>query len=209
MLHSRGPLHIVYQRELGKDAFLCMESVPNAADQYRRPYIPSDEEFKALCAYLNSYLVTVPLDKRHFDLCCSVMVRLYVLCGLRNSEATDLLREEVRFSDNTLYIRHSKGDKDRIVPVSDEVAALLKRCDEFLEQRFPDRKYFFVNTRGERIINCNVDRWFRCHWQQCFNDKPKDQRPTVQDLRHTFVVRCIDSWGGEAGTDFGVKFPLL
>ena len=199
----------IYQRLQGKEAYIWQKTIHGVQSSYRRPYIASDEELKQFSEYLNRHLMSVPLQRRQLDLCYAVMFRLYLCCGLRNSEATDLLREEVRFSDQTFYIRHSKGDKDRIVPFSDEIAALLKCCDEFLEERFTNRQYFFVNTSGNRICGENVSEWLKHHWTCCFGSTSKDLRPTVQDLRHTFVVRCVDSWGCEERADFAVKFPLL
>ncbi len=199
-----------YLRNLGIESFIWHGTSPNIGKRiYRLPYIPSQQELKIFANYVDQKLLSIPLERRHFFLCLAVIIRLFALCGLRNSEAADMLREEVRFSDNTLYIRHSKGDKDRIVPFNKDIGVLLRRCDKFLEERFPNRQYFFVNFSGKHISRNNIAKWFREQWQKCFGKKNNNQRPTVHDLRHMFVVRCVDQWGGENGADFSIKFPLL
>lgn len=76
--------------------------------------------------------------------------RLLFLLGLRISEALDLQRHEVRFTDCTLYIR-SKNNKNRIVAFDEGLARLLREYDNAMEQQIPQRPYFFQEMLKEDL----------------------------------------------------------
>jgi integrase/recombinase XerD len=57
-------------------------------------------------------------------------------CGLRRSEAYNLLIEDVDFDKNILFIRQAKGYKDRYVPISEKV------CERIKVFVYQHRRYF-------------------------------------------------------------------
>lgn len=56
-----------------------------------------------------------------------VLFRLIYCCGLRLSEATHIKLNAVDLAAGVITIYHSKGRKDRLVYISDDMAELLKR----------------------------------------------------------------------------------
>ena len=56
----------------------------------------------------------------------SDMVTLAINSGLRVNELFSLKREDVDFHRDVLYIKHSKTDEDREVPLNDTARELLR-----------------------------------------------------------------------------------
>lgn len=70
--------------------------------------------------------------------------------GMRKAELCNLLQENVDFSKKELRVI-GKGNKTRIIPVSDE---LLKNLEKFNTERKPEKnseKYFFINRKGKKL----------------------------------------------------------
>ena len=53
-------------------------------------------------------------------------IKLIYCCGLRLSECLSLTVHDINAKDNKLWIRQSKGHKDRMVPISDQMIQELK-----------------------------------------------------------------------------------
>ena len=56
------------------------------------------------------------------------MLSLFYACGLRRSELLNLKTVDVDSKRYLLIIRNAKGRKDRVVPVSDKIITLLRKC---------------------------------------------------------------------------------
>jgi integrase/recombinase XerD len=67
-------------------------------------------------------------------------------CGLRRSEATNILLTDLDRDRGLLHIREGKGRIDRVVPVSDKVWV---KIDEYIEG-FTPRRYLFEGQDGRR-----------------------------------------------------------
>ncbi len=180
----------------GIEAYLLPQGkIPRV--HYREPYIPSLEELKQFAKFVDEEVVKP--GKRHSQFAVSYVViyRLLFLLGLRISEAIDLRREEVRFTDNTLYIRHSKGDKDRVVAFDDGLARLLSDFDVFAERYWPQRTYFFGTDSDNRPSIDSFEAWFKRSWLKCFGEHGRHALPTPHCLRHAYVVHLVDLWAAQ------------
>ena len=76
------------------------------------PYILSRDELTELFRAVDEYDASL---HRHVPRFYGGIFRLYYHCGMRLNEPLILLRSDVDLNDGTIYIRHSKGDKDRNV----------------------------------------------------------------------------------------------
>jgi len=138
-----------------------------------------------------------------------LIFRLYCCLGLRNSEAAGIASEDVNFKDGILTILNSKGYKDRLVYLPDDLAA---RCSDYYDylcnnlEFYP--KWFFPGMNPEKPLpNTSIDNVFKRFWNKtpyanCNNE------PTVHDFRFTFVVRRMNLWA-EQGLDLKVMMPYL
>ena len=194
-----------YMHELGLPASM---STTYGKTVHQVPYVPSAEEIGKFLRYVDNYSVARSTSYDRFPCEYSIMFRLYFLCGMRLSEAILLKRGNVDLSKGSIYIKHSKGDKDRYVYTSEDLRILLNRYDRKMEDYIPDREYFFPGKEtGKPFAPGTLGSQFHRIWDKCFPCWT-GKRPTVHSLRHAFVVERINGWAKE-GKDFKVMVPVL
>lgn len=177
------------------------------SSEHSKTYVPTREECSVLFSVIDKWNPVSGIPE-YLSCAYSVLFRLYYCLGLRLNEAVVLRRKDVSFDCGTLYIRHSKGDKDRIVFVQDELLDLMQRYDAKVSTHLPERQWFFPSKKqGQHPWKHNVCRRFRQFWQLSFPDW-KGKRPTVHSLRHAFVVYTVNDWV-EDGRDASALFPYL
>lgn len=173
-------------------------------------YIPSEEEIHTLLAYIDNRCnknFNPPFANR-VKIVYPVIFRLYYFCGLRLNEAVMLKREDVDLNTGRIFIRHSKGDKDRYVYTSEDLRELLVRYDRIMDKLVPSREWFFPGRTSEKHLwKGSLDYNFMIWWKECF-PAWKGKRPTIHSLRHAFVVKRINEWA-KNGLDFKVMVPVL
>ena len=173
-------------------------------------YIPSEEEILKLLTYIDNRTKQNfnPSVANRLKVEYPVIFRLYYFCGLRLNEVVMLKREDVNLNSGRLYIKKSKGDKDRYVYVAEDFRALLVRYDRYMDNLVPSREWFFPGCVADKHLwKGSLDNNFHLWWSECFPDW-KGKWPTVHSLRHAFVVRRINEWAKE-GLDFKVMVPVL
>ncbi len=193
----------------GVNAFLIPTSYYKPKEE-PHIYVPSAKEIEIFIKFVDKIKARTPALKLHLILTArKIIIRLLYLCGLRISEAIKLKRIDIDFKENTLYIRHSKGDNDRIVgfdPIF--LKPILEKYDEKAEKFFPSRTYFFESYTGEPIDSIYFRKWFKKTWRDCFPSCSPNSIPTPHSLRHSFVVHRIDQWVAE-GKDLKNLLPYL
>ena len=88
------------------------------------------------------------------------LVELVYSAGLRSAEAVGLDLGDVDFEQETVHVRLGKGAKDRIVPLGEEAAALVRR---YLEEARPElargaENALFLSVRGRRLDTSTLRR---------------------------------------------------
>ncbi len=153
-----------------------------------------------------------------FKPCSSAMSRQYVLpqlystihcCGLRPSEATNLLMEDVNLEHGWLDIRMTKTNRDRRLPVGESLLIQLREYDRLMQLRLPERKYFFPTTKEEHYRASSVGSLFSRLLRENGIAQPSvGPKGRLYDLRHHFVFRNINRWIDE-GKDVDALLPYL
>ncbi len=127
---------------------------------------------------------------------------LILLCGtgLRRAEIVALTLADVDLRGATLTVRHGKGDKRRVVPLSPQVVAEIRR---YLRRRrcLPGVDALLVKDWGEPLIPNTLYEALKALAVRAGLD-PK--RITPHAFRHTFATRVH-----EAGADIRVIQELL
>ena len=139
-----------------------------------------------------------------------VLFRLLYCCGLRNSEGCGITTEQVDLVNGILTILDSKGNKDRLVYMADDVIDVCKEYFDFLcDDLCGAPRWFFPARDPEKPLkNTSVDRVFNRFWSATACSSKCNNKPTVHDLRFTFVTDRINLWTME-GTDLDVMMPYL
>jgi len=66
------------------------------------------------------------LDEKIDDKIFHLAFELYLYHGLRRSELVKLMLQDVDFRNNVIYVRKTKGKKDRVVPIHDDMRFRLE-----------------------------------------------------------------------------------
>lgn len=172
------------------------------------PHIFDERETQAFFDVLDSYHPRHRVEQRLAGE-YRLLFRMYCCCGLRNSEAAGIAAECVNLETGVLTILNSKGQKDRLVYLPED---LRVSCCEYYDwlcgELGQQPHWFFPASDPEKPLrNVNVDSVFRRLWSKtpyanCNN------LPTVHDFRFTFVVNRMNRWS-EEGVDLQVAMPYL
>jgi len=195
----------LYMLSLGMDAYVPRHY---ASGTVAAPHILSMRELSELFAAVDSYELPQP-SLRRLGPTYRVLFRLYYCCGLRLVEACRLRRSCIDLVEGSISILHSKGDKDRLVPLAADVQAMCADYDATMQRIIPDREWFFPGMKPDRPFEkTSLDRKFRQLWALTSSAAAVDRQPTIQSLRHTFVVNKVNEWM-DAELDLGAMMPYL
>lgn len=187
--------------------------IPHDFCHFKRalPHIFEVEELVSFFSEVDSYF---PPDNRPVYLHrlaneYRLLFRWYLCCGLRNAEAAGILTENVDLETGTLTILDSKGNKDRLVYLPDDLLESTRQYHSYLTDTLgKESKWFFPGMNPEKSLpNTSVDNVFNRFWNKtpyanCSN------KPTVHDFRFSYVVSRMNLWA-EDGVDLQVMMPYL
>ena len=156
------------------------------------PYIFSEQEIEHLLGQATEFPQRHPVSNKSLR----TMIGLAASTGLRPGEVVGLDQADVDLDSGILVIRHTKLNKDRLVPVHPTTLEVL-RVYESERDQIPGvdiEKAFFLNGRGCRYqtdnLNYLIGRLVRC----IDLHPPRGKMPTFHSLRHTFAVRRLVAW---------------
>lgn len=108
--------------------------------------------------------------------------------GMRKAELCGLIFENVDLYENELKVI-GKGNKERIIPISNELSGLLKSYMEIRNPQTEFKSYFFVNKKGkklnEKFVYVVVNKYL-----SLITTKEK-KSPHI--LRHSFATHVLDN----------------
>ena len=162
-----------------------------AINPYRVPmakFIPKDIDF--LFDHQISSLLSVSFHDSRLD----CIIKLALCCGLRINEVISLKVSDISTKDRsnmTVYIRESKKNRSRFVPL-DKMAyrAILRYAKEYRICPNSDR-YFFVFSRLSHTCNETIRR----HFNLCRDAAGIPRSFTFHCLRHTYAVNFLRAGG--------------
>lgn len=186
--HSPNYVNNNLSRIRGFYFFLCSEDyIPEYADPTRR--IKFLKHTKKVIGVFNDDEVIQMIEaagsqknKFHAER-DKLMFMIMADCGLRVNELVSLENTDV-FTDK-LFIRHGKGDKQRLIYLTPQVGRQLLKYQRvrdayFKNKNIPKNKMLFRNFRGEAIRNDGVQKVVKRMAARC------DIRPEVRPSPHTF-----------------------
>lgn len=195
-----------YLRAVGTEAYMIPISMTSKGPGYV-PHIFNEAEIKAFFHGADSFRPHGKAPARH--LVVPVFYRLLYCCGLRPAEARLLKKENVDLVRGSVYVVESKGHKDRVVAVADDLLQIMRSYSTLISEIYPDSDYFFPRYDGDGPY---TKRWTEEMFWRCFSmagitafEGPK---PRVYDFRHTFATECICRWMRE-GRDIDAMLPFL
>ena len=171
------------------------------------PYIFTHEEMENI--FLAAGAVK-PIEKsRHMHKLLPVLVRLLYGCGLRVSEAVNLLCRDVDLERDILIIHEAKTGRDRLIPLSVSMAEMMRDYRNDVIPWANDVDYFFM-APDRTILSPNTvyGRFRKIMWDGGIPYRGKGNGPRLHDVRHTFAVHTLQKWV-ETGEDLTAMLPVL
>jgi len=190
---------------LGLDAYLIpLDLTPKSAKYV--PHIYTTEELQIFFDVLDRIPPKKNFPIRH--LVIPTFFRLVYCCGLRPVEARKLQVGDVDLLNGCLTIRESKGHKDRIVPLAEDMLALCRRYHSLVCRIMPGRVLFFPSSNGTLYTKKWAEKTFRIQWAKTGICQSGPNPPRIYDLRHSFVTHRLYLWMKD-GKDVTAYLPYL
>jgi integrase len=186
--------------------------VPKVHDDYI-PYIFSDDELNLIFKSADNVVQRQPTTDPNLVIEFPVILRLLFSCGLRIGETVQLKRSDVDFDKGTLRMLNTKGNKQRIVPMSAVMTEILQKYCIVMGQHevsdswlFPSSLYdghihtYLVRTRFDMILKANgIEQ----------NNRKKHERgPCLHCFRHVFAFKSFEQ-AERAGRHLDDAIPYL
>lgn len=148
------------------------------------------------------HLFELTKGKNKYLLRDRAMLSVFYGLGLRRSEGTQLYVKDIDFVRNYVHVRHGKGNKERIVPMSNGVQSHLKEYLKEARPMFTRGGYvrsFFVSNNGTaldgQVLHANLKSLIKRSTLQ--NLKEKYKAIGLHSLRHSIATHLMDN-----GMDF-------
>ncbi len=171
------------------------------------PYIFTKDELGRLFCAADKTEATSVSPLRH--LVMPVLFRLIYTCGLRASEALRLKAADVDLEQGIMTVYGAKGDKDRMVGISDSMLELMRiyRANPLVAGF--NSEYFFPAPDGGFYDTSTIYAYFRDYlFMAGIPHRGRGKGPRVHDLRHSFAVHVLNKWSSE-GKDMYTCLPIL
>lgn len=139
-----------------------------------------------------------------------VLFRVVYCCGLRNSEACGIPSDRVDLDIGALTIAQSKGRKDRVVYMADDLTALCPGCLAWPRGLPGPRPGRLLPPRdpGRPPASTSADRVFGRFWNATAFAPECSDKPVARDLRFGFITDRVNRWALD-GVDVEAMMPYL
>lgn len=199
-----------YLNRIGMTAYT--PPIPKIADDYI-PYIFSDEELKRIYLQTDNLVVSRAKKNPLIQFEFPMVIRLMHGCGLRIGETLALKMRDVDLVGGILSMRHTKGDKQRLVPMHPLLTEILERyCLAMGIVGVPNAWLFPVLGKDESITPKDAQHWFekilRLAEISIPGRKKHERGPCLHCMRHVFVFKSFAT-AEKAGRQIDNSVPYL
>jgi integrase/recombinase XerD len=112
-------------------------------------------------------------------------------------------------NDQTVLIKESKFNKDRLIPISPDLWLILIKYHSHFNQDCCVEEYFFRNKCGAKLTPRWIYEVFRKSlWAAGISHGGRGKGPRVHDFRHSFCVHTLAKQINQK-VDLYVALPIL
>lgn len=198
----------LYLLSMGKNAYIPSQK---PRGKQRSAHVMSDPEISTFFEQLDHYVPDIEITSfQRLAMEYRVLFRILLCCGIRVSEARKLKKEDVSLQEGILIIRCSKGNKNRIVYLPEDLRELCLCYVKQMKSLYHDSsEWFFPAREMNNLLSVGIiDRRFNLAWNATCFASTCPNKPTVHSLRHTFVVKRMNQWM-EEGISLNSMLPYL
>lgn len=182
-----------YLNLCGHNAFLPV--IPKVRDDYS-PYIFSDKELELIFVAADN---TTVKDKKaciYLPIEFPVILRLLFCCGLRIGETVRIQMKDVDLKNGVLKLVNTKGDKHRLVPMSEKMKDILsKYCLAMGLVGNGEAWLFPGKDRNDHISTRSVkhrfERILKDNGIELKNRRKHERGPCLHCMRHVFAFKSF------------------
>jgi len=124
------------------------------------------------------------------------MIALTYSSGLRVGELIDLKIDDIDSSRMVVQVKSAKGNKDRIIPLSEKILLMLRRY----YREYAPKHYLFEGQKGGKYSASSFNKLLKAATKRAKINK----NVTAHTLRHSYATHLL-----EKGTDIRVIQKLL
>ncbi|CAG0970337.1 Tyrosine recombinase XerD [Flavobacteriales bacterium] len=167
-----------------ENSHLNIENIHRPKRTKKLPNVLSKEDVKEI--------LNAPINIKH-----KAMLSLIYACGLRCGELLSLKLNDIDSDRMILHIKNAKGKKDRIVPLSEKIVALLR---DYYKAAKPKLFLFEGQVKGTRYDERSLQNVLKQSVAKTSITKPV----TLHWLRHSYATHLLEN-----GTDLRYIQELL
>jgi len=189
----------------GEQAYVLSNGTIKKGQRYI-PHIYSRAEISEMWRTFDNIRPTKTYPTAHIVM--PTLIRLLYCCGLRPSEALNLKTDDVDLNSGKLFVAESKGNRDRIVMLSDDVREHCRNYNELIREYMLSRIFFFAKNSTDACEYTWVGWVFRKTIKKLRIESRSGNPPRLYDLRHTFATHRLYQWMHD-GKDLYAMMPYL
>lgn len=162
------------------------------------PYIYSQKELELIFYYADNLPMKSPLAcNPYLPVMIPMVLRILYGCGTRLEETMSLQRKDINFTANTIFLKHTKLSKERLIPMHETLSTVLKKYCSFLRIMDKTNAYLFPSTvlQDNHFSGNEVLYWFNVILKAANiaqGDSARKQRgANLHSFRHVFVLNSM------------------
>ena len=169
--------------------------IPKVRDDYE-PYIFSDDELDRIFSSADNIKIQSSRTNPYTPLEFPVIIRLLFCCGLRIGETLRLKTSDVDLDKGILHMIHTKGNKERIVPMDRSMTDILSDYCMAMGLSLKSSGWLFPEADRDRpMSDGTVKYYFKSilskNGIELKNRRPHERGPCLHCLRHVFAFKSF------------------
>lgn len=195
---------------IGKQAYI--PPVPKVADDYV-PYIFSDTELNKIFMLADNIKMSRNQLNPYIQLEYPMVLRLMYGCGLRIGETLALKMKDVNLDEGVLTLRHTKGDKQRLVPMHVSLVTILRNYCMAMGLTGKPGSFLFPSASLDIPMSTNTalhrfENILKLSGISLPGRRKHQRGPCLHCLRHVFAFKSF-AQGEQNGRGLNDSVPYL
>lgn len=166
-------------------------SYPKTHDTYV-PYLFSDSDIEKMFSTADS---VKPRKGTYRHLGLPMLLRMLYSCGFRLNELLSIQIGDIDFQADTILLRNTKNEKQRIVPMHAALSKILYRYCLAMNLMNSSKNFLFPSQNCEQHISCrSVQTWFEDLLKETglyVRNKKYERGRCLHCFRHLFAIKSF------------------